>query len=68
MSSQQTEFPMTVAVCAWCKPVPAGSGVGNVSHGICPRHLRKLRIELLKKRARPVRNRLTKAEFTQTSR
>ena len=50
MIPHQTEFPMTVAVCAWCKPDERGGGLGALSHGICPRHLRKLRIELLKKR------------------
>ena len=46
----QNEFPLRVAVCAWCKPknrsVDLGNGLGSVSHGICPRHLKKLRLEL----------------------
>ena len=40
--ARQIEFPMAVAVCAWCEPRERGSGLGAVSHGICPRHLRKI--------------------------
>jgi hypothetical protein len=43
----QTEFSMRVAVCAWCKPVP-GAGISVWSHGICPRHLRKMRLKMIK--------------------
>jgi|ERR1039457_212441 hypothetical protein len=46
----QSEFPLRVAVCAWCKPknrgVDPGNGPGAISHGICPRHLKKLKLEL----------------------
>ena len=46
----QSEFPLRVAVCAWCKPkhrnVDLGLSLGSISHGICPRHLKKLRLEL----------------------
>jgi hypothetical protein len=46
----QSEFPLRVAVCAWCKPKNLGtnlsSGSGSISHGICLRHLKKLRLEL----------------------
>ena len=42
----QIEFPLAVAVCAWCQPVERGSGLGTLSHGICPRHFRKLEREL----------------------
>jgi hypothetical protein len=46
----QSEFPLWVAVCAWCKPKkPAadlGNSPGSTSHGICPRHLKKLKLEL----------------------
>ena len=42
----QVEFPLRVAVCAWCRPDKCGSGAGEVSHGICLRHLRKLKLEL----------------------
>jgi hypothetical protein len=45
-SSRQTEFPMSVAVCAWCRPNERGEGLGAVSHGICLRHLRKLRMQI----------------------
>ena len=49
--TQQTELPLSVAICAWCRPGVQGSSLGEVSHGICPRHLRKLRLELLGPRA-----------------
>lgn len=46
----QCEFPLRVAVCAWCKPqdrgVDPGATLDPVSHGICPRHLRKLKQKL----------------------
>lgn len=44
-AARQIEFPMRVAVCAWCKPKYWGEGPGAVTHGICPRHLRKLKLE-----------------------
>lgn len=51
---QQSELPMRVAVCAWCKPkhrgVELGAGLGAISHGICPRHLKQLRLELQKQK------------------
>ncbi len=47
---QQNDLPLRVAVCAWCKPkhrgVELGAGLGAISHGICPRHLKQLRLEL----------------------
>ena len=55
MTASQTEFSLAVAICAWCKPNERGSGLGAVSHGICLRHLRKLKLEtqgLLRKRVR----------------
>jgi hypothetical protein len=46
----QSVFPLQVAVCAWCKPkgggVYLGDSLGLISHGICPRHLKKLKLEL----------------------
>ena len=42
----QTEFPLSVSVCAWCKPHDRGSGLGALSHGICLRHLRKLKLQV----------------------
>ena len=55
-AGRQIEFPLDVAVCAWCKPVtPDTSGIAALSHGICPRHLRKMRLTLLKQ-ARANRN------------
>ena len=48
--SLQSEFPLWVAVCAWCKPkkrsADPNNSPGSVSHGICPRHLKKLKLEL----------------------
>jgi hypothetical protein len=44
--SQQSELPLSVAVCAWCKPKHHGAELGAISHGICPRHLKKLQREL----------------------
>ncbi len=60
MNASQTEFPLAVAICAWCKPHERGSGLGALSHGICLRHLRDLKLKtqcLLQRRspARPVR-------------
>jgi hypothetical protein len=59
MTASQIEFSLKVAICAWCKPNERGSGLGAISHGICLRHLRFLKLEtlgLLKKRvARPPR-------------
>jgi len=50
----QSEFPLRVAVCAWCKPKRRGVGPGTnpdpISHGICPRHFKKLKLELLMKK------------------
>lgn len=47
---QQSEFPLRVAICAWCKPknrgVELGATLGSISRGICPRHVEKLRREL----------------------
>lgn len=43
---QQSELPLSVVVCAWCKPKHHGAELGAISHGICPRHLKKLQQEL----------------------
>jgi hypothetical protein len=43
---RQTEFALRVAVCAWCKPTSADGGMQVWSHGICPRHLRKMRLKM----------------------
>ncbi|HXI70767.1 MAG TPA: hypothetical protein VNN22_10480 [Verrucomicrobiae bacterium] len=55
MASLQSEFPLRVAVCAWCKPKNRSADLGNspgaISHGICPRHLKKLRLELQMQKA-----------------
>ncbi len=44
--AQQIEFPLAVAVCAWCRPRELGANLGELSHGICLRHLRKIKLEL----------------------
>jgi hypothetical protein len=53
MTASQTEFSLKVAICAWCKPNERGSGLGAISHGICLRHLRFVKLQtqgLLRKR------------------
>jgi len=45
MIAAQIEFPLTVAVCAWCKPGNQATGAGTLSHGICLKHLRKLKLQ-----------------------
>ncbi len=45
MSALQIEFPLSVAVCAWCKPQELGAGLGVLSHGICLKHLRRLKLQ-----------------------
>ena len=44
--ARQIEFSLAVAVCAWCKPRESGAGPEALSHGICPRHLRKMKLDL----------------------
>ncbi len=44
--ARQIEFPLSVAICAWCRPHELGTGIGAVSHGICPSHLRKLKLQM----------------------
>ena len=55
MTLLQNEFPLWVSVCAWCKPKTRGAASGNspgaITHGICPRHLKKLKLELQMKKA-----------------
>jgi len=50
----QSEFPLRVAVCAWCRPrnrsVDLGTSLDAISHGICPRHMKKFRLELQMKK------------------
>jgi hypothetical protein len=49
---QQTEFTMSVPVCAWCKPRSGAVSLTVLSHGICPRHLKKMRSKLQSKSAK----------------
>ena len=48
---------MPVAVCAWCKPKERGTEIGAVSHGICLRHLRNIKLELQGAVTKPRRRR-----------
>ena len=41
-AARQTEFPLQVAVCAWCCPRELGDRLGAISHGICPRHYNQI--------------------------
>jgi hypothetical protein len=45
MNAGQLDLSLRVAVCAWCKPRVALGEIGSLSHGICPRHLRKFKLE-----------------------
>jgi len=45
-AADQPEFPLRVAVCAWCKPRELGTILGALSHGICPRHFREMKSKL----------------------
>ncbi|HWV99875.1 MAG TPA: hypothetical protein VNZ64_09310 [Candidatus Acidoferrum sp.] len=45
MIAAQIEFPLVVAVCAWCKPQNRAASIGTLSHGICLKHLRKLKLQ-----------------------
>ena len=55
--SLQSELPLRVPVCAWCKPKNRSEDLGplgSISHGICPRHLKKFMLEMqLKKNGIP---------------
>ena len=46
MLARQIDLPLAVPVCAWCRPAELGAGPGLLSHGICPRHLRKIKLKL----------------------
>ncbi len=65
MMARQIEMPLAVAVCAWCRPRELGAGLGTLSHGICPRHLRKMKLKLQQMRgAAPKRSsRRSKTKF-----
>ncbi|HLP76625.1 MAG TPA: hypothetical protein VK327_06850 [Candidatus Paceibacterota bacterium] len=66
MRAAQLDFPLSVAVCAWCEPHPPAGGIGALSHGICPRHLKLVKLEyqgLLPKRRRRSRSRDDSAQM-----
>jgi hypothetical protein len=48
-AQRQAEFPLAVAVCAWCKPRSGAPSLTVISHGICPRHLRQMRSKVARK-------------------
>ena len=48
MGASQIEFSMPVPVCAWCEPRKPGATRVAVTHGICPRHFRQLKLETQK--------------------
>lgn len=56
MIALQTEFRLEIAVCAWCRPHERGTGLGTISHGICPRHLRQLKRRIWSRSARTVKS------------
>jgi hypothetical protein len=47
MTASQIEFPLQVSVCAWCKPQTRAGEPAVISHGICLRHLKKLKLGAL---------------------
>ncbi len=49
MAAEQIELRLAVPVCAWCKRKanPCSADAAETSHGICPRHLKMLRAEML---------------------
>ncbi len=55
MIAEQIEFPLQVAICAWCKPVrksqPSPADL-SLSHGICPRHLKQIMVRLQRAKLR----------------
>ncbi len=45
--NKQIEFPLLVPVCAWCKPsLKRNPDARDISHGICPRHLKAMRLQI----------------------
>jgi hypothetical protein len=61
LTACQTEFDLAVVVCAWCKPGSRGPGLTALSHGICPRHLKKM-ISKMDHQPRKRRKRLSSPE------
>jgi len=47
-AARQIEFSMAVPVCAWCEPRQPGADTVAVTHGICPRHFKQLKLETQK--------------------
>jgi hypothetical protein len=45
-AARQSVLAFRVLVCAWCKPRERGAGLGDLSHGICPRHFREMKMKL----------------------
>jgi hypothetical protein len=60
MRGAQLDFSLPIAVCAWCQPDPPAGEIGALSHGICLRHLKTLKLScqgVQIKRRRRSRNR-----------
>lgn len=49
MTGSQIEFPLRVAVCAWCKSQTSDGGPAVIADGICLRHFKKLKLGMLEK-------------------
>jgi len=67
MHVDQLDLSLPVAICAWCKPRGPLGEIGSLSHGICPRHLRKFKLEvqgILPKRRRRAPAHSTQEEST----
>ena len=62
MTAAQIEFPLSLAVCAWCKPEEREGKSGATSHGICPRHLKRLKLEATGKLPKRVKRSAQSAE------
>src|ERR1035438_6402544 len=69
--ARQSVLPLRVAVCAWCKPRELGERLGDLSHGICPRHFREMKAKLQKRRSgkadEPVRPRARRSRKSRRS-
>lgn len=42
METGQLDLSFRIPICAWCEPHPPSGEIGAISHGICPRHFRKV--------------------------
>jgi hypothetical protein len=60
MQVAQLDLSLRIPICAWCEPRLPGGEIGELSHGICPRHFRKVVLQsqglLPKRRRRSIRD------------